>query len=662
MMVVRLVLFCLLVGSGLALHAQVRPDFFPEETNPNNSNFEVYSQKNGINRRASLANLRKYFGAQIVTGSVPAPTGNSESLRNKIIVVLPDSITYFVDWNGTSVLLGGGIDQPNGVVDFYEQNDTLYLETVDTVFAVYLPPTDLSAYAETAYVDSLHTDLQDSLAVVATRLDTLLEGQGGIDTLPIWTAQRRLGNSSLSQQAGRLTLGGNRVLRLEGLTTAQLPSAAAGDFYYNTSSQGFGVVLGNTRRYPALCNYENNLFPTAGGIPYSLNGILVNSSALTFNLPVLNLNTTNARFLLSFRNSTPSLTEQSNPGAFATFFVDSREQNMSIASTLRARVSSADANNLGIVFLSSIGADRADNNPGIYEDFGKKYMYATRLAWSGSTSGDGINLNNVSDFFAGLPPPGSSVGGVARFRYAFRNNVARDIRSEKAWGFFDARKSSPNAFWGATIVGDTIEPQRQLELRGGLRVLPDSLQNTSTRLAGWNAAGDATGIVAGEGLTISAGAGSAPDTLNAALSAPEKRFISLWKDLTVYDSLDATARHLQFPTVAASEGSWTRTDSTVQLAPGKYLISYTLNFRSIAIGATKIGGYYIYPALNSSILGFMLDQRTFTDDINALYTTSYTSFVNVESTSELSLQHYVAGATVYADITAYKTLITIEEK
>ena len=44
---------------GLPAAAQVRPDFFPEETTPTNSNFEVYSQKNGVNRRASLANLRK---------------------------------------------------------------------------------------------------------------------------------------------------------------------------------------------------------------------------------------------------------------------------------------------------------------------------------------------------------------------------------------------------------------------------------------------------------------------------------------------------------------------------------------------------------------------------------------------------------------------------
>lgn len=39
----------------------VRPNQFTEETSPNNSNFELYSQKNGLPRRATLLNLKKYF-------------------------------------------------------------------------------------------------------------------------------------------------------------------------------------------------------------------------------------------------------------------------------------------------------------------------------------------------------------------------------------------------------------------------------------------------------------------------------------------------------------------------------------------------------------------------------------------------------------------------
>lgn len=105
----RFLLVCMLmVIFGVSGFGQVRPDFFIEETSPTNSNFETYSQKNGLSRRASLANLRKYFGADVIYGSTPALTGNAENLRNKFHVVLPDSIVWFVDWNGDAARMGGG--------------------------------------------------------------------------------------------------------------------------------------------------------------------------------------------------------------------------------------------------------------------------------------------------------------------------------------------------------------------------------------------------------------------------------------------------------------------------------------------------------------------------------------------------------------------------
>lgn len=130
----------LMLVSGLS--AQVRPDFFTEETNPTNSNFEVYSQKNGVNRRASLANLRKYFSAQNITGSMPLPSGNPEGMRNKMIYVTADSSIYYVDWNGVSQKIntagtgGGGGDQ---IVSFFRNTDTLYLATADSMYSLVLP-------------------------------------------------------------------------------------------------------------------------------------------------------------------------------------------------------------------------------------------------------------------------------------------------------------------------------------------------------------------------------------------------------------------------------------------------------------------------------------------------------------------------------------------
>ena len=57
-----------LIASILAVSCSgqwVRPNTFTEETSPTSSNFEVYSQKNGLPRRASLANLKRFFDQDI---------------------------------------------------------------------------------------------------------------------------------------------------------------------------------------------------------------------------------------------------------------------------------------------------------------------------------------------------------------------------------------------------------------------------------------------------------------------------------------------------------------------------------------------------------------------------------------------------------------------
>lgn len=43
----------------------VRPNTFTEQTAPDNSNFELYSQKNGLPRRASLTNIKKFMDQYI---------------------------------------------------------------------------------------------------------------------------------------------------------------------------------------------------------------------------------------------------------------------------------------------------------------------------------------------------------------------------------------------------------------------------------------------------------------------------------------------------------------------------------------------------------------------------------------------------------------------
>lgn len=102
-MKLRITLFLLFICS-LAF-AQVRPNEFTEETNPTNSNFEVYSQKNGVNRRASMDNLKKYF-TPIVFGSVdyiPTPSGNASNRMQ--FVIDPGGGRWYIDKSGAAISL-----------------------------------------------------------------------------------------------------------------------------------------------------------------------------------------------------------------------------------------------------------------------------------------------------------------------------------------------------------------------------------------------------------------------------------------------------------------------------------------------------------------------------------------------------------------------------
>lgn len=56
----RLLLVLIVLGMANFAAAQIRPDLAPLEENPDTSNFEVYSQKNGNLRRATLMGIGKY--------------------------------------------------------------------------------------------------------------------------------------------------------------------------------------------------------------------------------------------------------------------------------------------------------------------------------------------------------------------------------------------------------------------------------------------------------------------------------------------------------------------------------------------------------------------------------------------------------------------------
>lgn len=71
----------LTISITLSAQTTIKPNNFALEPNPNNNNFELYSQKNGINRRATLNSIRDYIiqGIQYVPGPV-GPPGPANSL------------------------------------------------------------------------------------------------------------------------------------------------------------------------------------------------------------------------------------------------------------------------------------------------------------------------------------------------------------------------------------------------------------------------------------------------------------------------------------------------------------------------------------------------------------------------------------------------------
>lgn len=83
--------------------AQVRPDQFPEETAPNDANFEHYTQKNGVNKKAKPSAFLPMYGAKVETTPiiyVPTPTGNSQNKNS--FVTDPNGDVWFIDYAGNA--------------------------------------------------------------------------------------------------------------------------------------------------------------------------------------------------------------------------------------------------------------------------------------------------------------------------------------------------------------------------------------------------------------------------------------------------------------------------------------------------------------------------------------------------------------------------------
>lgn len=101
----KILLTLLFLSAACLAFGQVKPNDFVEELNPTNANFEVYSQKGGVNRRASLFNLKRYFVPSIagIIAYVPTPFGNANNRMQ--VVTDPNGDTWYIDAEGAALKL-----------------------------------------------------------------------------------------------------------------------------------------------------------------------------------------------------------------------------------------------------------------------------------------------------------------------------------------------------------------------------------------------------------------------------------------------------------------------------------------------------------------------------------------------------------------------------
>lgn len=101
----KILSLCLLIFSGLVV-AQ-RPDQFPVETDPTNSNFEFYTQKNASARRATMDAVANYIAPRTTASPIaytPTATGNPYADWRKFVEA-PSGAIYYIDADGDAMLI-----------------------------------------------------------------------------------------------------------------------------------------------------------------------------------------------------------------------------------------------------------------------------------------------------------------------------------------------------------------------------------------------------------------------------------------------------------------------------------------------------------------------------------------------------------------------------
>lgn len=117
-----------------------KPTTFPVETNPQQSNFEFYSQKNDVNSKSDFNSVRKNMMPKNIATPIaytPTASGNPAGDYGKIVTTTSGN-TYFIDGYGNGKLLTSSTQTGT--------SETQFDKVGTIVYSMYPIPSDTKKY------------------------------------------------------------------------------------------------------------------------------------------------------------------------------------------------------------------------------------------------------------------------------------------------------------------------------------------------------------------------------------------------------------------------------------------------------------------------------------------------------------------------------------
>lgn len=259
----------------------VRPNQFTEETNPSNSNFELYSQKNGLPRRATLLNLKKYFDQNLTISNDTLYLSRADSndfvflgTYSQTLSLSGDTLTLS---DGNFVVLSGYADNITASQGIQRVSDDIRLNIIGLPdVGAALATNDSIVIWDASENTATRADLTRLTTLVSSEIDAGSTVYNANDTLSsdrtITGNNRDLnfdGIDSLSIDSRDVNIVVSEEYNLSGtdavLATDSLTLAAADELNIQTPSyltRGTGAVL-QKQNADGGAEYTNYVFPTA---------------------------------------------------------------------------------------------------------------------------------------------------------------------------------------------------------------------------------------------------------------------------------------------------------------------------------------------------------------------------------------------------------------